>query len=251
MMRWDAARYDQQHGFVSRYGAGLVALLEPLKGEKILDLGCGTGDLAHEISMSGAQVTGVDASESMIEKARKKFPHMMFECRDAVHLVGRDDYDAVFSNAVLHWIKDQDTVLKNVYNSLKPGGRFVAEMGAKGNVQKVIGATLDVIQKHGYTIDEISDNWYFPSIGEYASKLEHQGFTLRFMEVYDRPTELNDAENGIINWLEMFGGNLFKDVKEEDKMNMLLEIQANLKDELVTEGRWYADYKRLRFFAVK
>lgn len=250
-MQWNAQLYDQKHDFVSRYGSGVVELLHPVKHEMILDLGCGTGDLTNEIALSGASVLGLDASEDMIEKARKKFPGIAFQWGDACYFKKENAFDAVFSNAVIHWIADQDTLIQQVYNNLKTGGRFVAELGAKGNVAKIIHAARKVLEQHGYSGDSNAIGWYFPSAGEYATLLEQHGFTVRLLEVYDRPTELKDKDNGIVNWLDMFGARLFEGVDMQEKESILFEIQHTLENDLLSDGRWYADYRRLRFVAVK
>lgn len=250
-MQWDATLYDQQHGFVSEFGASLIDILEPVSGEKMLDVGCGTGDLTQQIFLRGVDITGLDSSEEMITKARDKFPEIDFVCKPAGEIDEKEYFDAVFSNAVLHWIKNQDIVLKNVYNCLVKGGRFVAELGAKGNVEKIINTSREVLKKYGYAIQAATNNWYFPSAGEYATKMEELGFNIRFMEIYDRPTLLNDAKDGIVTWLQMFGEGFFKGVDELERSEILQEIQENLRSEIFQNGNWYADYKRLRFLAVK
>lgn len=250
-MQWNASLYDQKHDFVSKYGTSLLELLHPAAGENILDVGCGTGDLAHEIFLSGATVTGIDASREMIDEARRKFPQITFECTDAALYKKESYFDAAFSNAVIHWVKDQDGLISRIYHNLKPGGRFVAEFGAKGNVYAIIDAVRKELKQRGYGDYPPSGVWFFPTLGEYTSRLEAHGFTVRFAEVFDRPTELKDANNGIMQWLEMFGAGLLKEVKAGEKEDILYRVQENLRDKLVSDGRWYADYKRLRFRAVK
>lgn len=250
-MNWNATLYDKEHDFVSKYGEGLVEILKPKVGEHILDLGCGTGDLTHQLLLMGCEITGIDSSEQMIEEAKKKHTGIKFVCADACHFKMDETYDAVFSNAVLHWIKDQDAVLENVFSHLKPGGRFVAEFGAKGNVEKIRSELKNVLRKHGFTEQASIVNWYFPSVAEYANKLEQHGFEISFIECYDRPTKLKSTDNGIVDWLEMFGSAFFEGVNEGDKLKVLYEVQEDLKKELYKNGVWIADYRRLRFEAKK
>lgn len=250
-MKWNAGLYDEEHEFVSKYGTGLIEVLNPKAGEKILDVGCGTGDLAHQLFMTGCVVTGIDASENMIKKAREKFPDIRFICADAGSFGAHEKFDAVFSNAVLHWIKDQDPVLKNIYIHLRPGGRFVAELGAKGNVEKIRNALKNSLTAHGFVAQASITNWYFPSVAEYAGKLEQQGFFIRFIECYDRPTVLQSTAKGIVGWLEMFGGSFFRGVEEVAKNEILYEVQNQLSEDLYKDGTWVADYRRLRFYCEK
>lgn len=257
-MQWNVELYDQQHAFVSKYGASLIELLQPQRDEKILDLGCGTGDLANQLFLKGCDVTGIDASQEMIDEATEKYPGIRFLCTDARDFDLREEtgsktirFDAVFSNAALHWIKDPDAVLSRVFIHLKPGGRFVAEFGAKGNVDKMIKAIRRVLSVHNFTKQAAIVNWYYPSVGEYANKLEQDGFRIRFIESYDRPTILKDTENGIVKWLEMFGDGFFKGIEDSEKSRLLHEIQDCLYDDLFQQDKWVADYRRLRFWAVK
>lgn len=176
---WKPQAYDQQLSFVSGYGKGLIEWLAPKPGEHILDLGCGTGDLAYEISASGARVTGMDASHEMIESAAAKYPSLTFIPEDGQNFTTATQYDAVFSNAALHWMRNAEGVIRSVHAALKPGGRLVAEFGGKGNVEGIYHAIrLVLLDSHG--IDAATRNpWYYPSIGEYASLLEAHGFRVR------------------------------------------------------------------------
>ena len=133
--QWNAAQYDAKHAFVYEKARGLVDLLAPKVGERILDLGCGTGVLTAEIASRGAEILGVDQSEEMISRAREKFPALKFEVLDARQLRFNVEFDAVFSNAVLHWIQEAEQVIAGLARALKPGGRFVAEFGGKGNIE--------------------------------------------------------------------------------------------------------------------
>jgi len=160
-------------------------------------------------------------------------------------------FDAVFSNATLHWITDADAAIKCVYGSLKPRGRFVAEMGGKGNMGILISATQKVLTAHGYTKLAEKQQWYFPSLGEYTSKLEAAGFRVTFAAHFDRDTLLQDGRQGVAKWLNMFGPIYFEGIAQAEKEQILNEITDILEPDYNKDGEWYADYKRLRFIAVK
>ena len=177
--QWDAELYDDKHSFVSQLGADVVELLSPQSGEHILDLGCGTGPLTSKIATSGAEVLGIDSASTMIEQARENYPHLQFEVADGANLSFTEQFDAVFSNAALHWIKQPEEAVASVWRSLKPGGRFVAEFGGKGNVKLIIAAIDNVIRAADPAVNALNP-WYFPSIGEYGTLLEQQGLQLTF-----------------------------------------------------------------------
>ncbi len=250
-MQWNTALYDRQHAFVSKYGEALVEILNPRPGEQILDLGCGTGDLANEITLLEGGVTGVDASREMLEEAKAKYPKVEFVCSDIRKLDLGKKFDAVFSNAVLHWIKEPGLVLERIAAHLNEGGRFVAELGAKGNVEKIRNTIHNVLDENGFKKQAAIRKWYFPSLAEYATLLEKHGFGIRFIETYERPTVLKDTRDGIVEWLEMFAGSFFEEINNEKKQGLLFEIQDRLYDVLFKNGKWIADYKRLRFCAFK
>jgi trans-aconitate methyltransferase len=211
-MKWNADLYDDNHSFVFQYGENVLELLKIKPGERVLDLGCGTGYLASQIKAQGGVVIGADASPEMIAKAKAEYPDVDFVVADGTSFHFDEPFDAVFSNATLHWIKDADAVIKNVYNSLKPGGRFVAEMGGKGNMAQIIAATTTVLNKYGYGDNKANNPWYFPSTAEYATKLEAAGFRVTFTAHFDRPTLLQDGRQGVGKWLNMFGPSFFKNI---------------------------------------
>src|SRR5262245_50467931 len=122
---WDPAKYDGKHSFVWKYGMGVVELLAPKPGERILDIGCGTGHLTNTLADAGAVVVGIDTSQPMIEQAREKYPSVRFELGDGTDFEFPEPFDAVFSNAAIHWMKDQEKVARCISRALKPGGRFV------------------------------------------------------------------------------------------------------------------------------
>jgi trans-aconitate methyltransferase len=250
-MKWNAELYDQKHAFVYQYGESLLELLDAKPGEHILDLGCGTGHLTQRIQSLGTIVTGIDSSPEMIQQAEENFPEIKFTVANAANFYFEDPFDAIFSNAVLHWIKDQDSLIKTVYNNLKSGGRFVAEMGGRGNVGKMIAATQQVLLKHGYVDQAAIVMWYFPGLGEYTKLLEDQGFRVIFAAHYDRKTPLQDGDKGVAKWIAMFGDEYMKGVPEAEKQRLLKEITDLLEPHYNENGQWYADYKRLKFIAIK
>ena len=249
--RWKADLYDAKLDFVSQLGKGIVDLLDPQPGETVLDLGCGTGDLAHEMAMRGAKVIGMDLSARMIEAARAKYPGISFLVGDGEQFVPDQPVDAVFSNAALHWMRRPEKVIACVWNALKPGGRFVAEFGGQGNVAAVIGAISRVLERD-YGIDASACHpWYFPSIGQYSTLLEKQGFRVTFAAHFDRPTPMKDGENGLRLWLDGFADAFFEGLSPAEREEAIRNIEAEARDELFRDGVWYVDYRRLRVAAVK
>lgn len=249
-MKWDAALYDQSHSFVSKYGKQILSYLDPKKGEIILDLGCGTGDLTNEILLSGAKVIAVDNSAEMIVTAKSKFPGIEFYQMDARHLKFDFQYDAIFSNAVLHWIPEKEIVIERMYSLLKEHGRIVLEFGGKGNNQQMLAALEDTFAKRGYHNNAAIDFWYFPSIGEYAAELEKQNFRVVHARNFDRITPLK-GKDGIKDWFLMFGDNLFVGIPLAEKEDILNEVQDKLRATHFTDGIWNADYKRIQIVAIK
>jgi trans-aconitate 2-methyltransferase len=242
---WDVDRYQTQHRFVWEYGESLIDLLAPQPGERILDLGCGTGELTQIIAETGALVEGIDADPAMIAQARRQVPGIPFRIADACTLTVDQPVDAIFSNAVLHWISDPVAVVQAVTQALKPGGRFVAEFGGRGNVQAIITAVEAALQQPAQPL------WYFPSLAEYASLLEASGLDVTYATLFDRPTPLQDGDRGLANWLKMFGLPLFQGRSPEQIAALLPQIEARLKPQLYQNQGWIADYRRLRVAAFK
>lgn len=249
---WNAQLYESKHSFVSNLGLDLLELLSPQMGEKILDIGCGTGHLSYKITSKGAKVIGIDNAPTMISQAHSNYPNLEFQLQSAANLSFTEQFDAVFSNATLHWIKsEKQKVVAGIWRVLKPGGRFVAEFGGKGNVGNIIQGIDEVLDAAGYQSKKPLNPWYFPSIGEYASLLEKEGFELTFARLFPRPTPLSDGEKGLINWIEMFCGSFFEGIYERDKLNIFADIEERLRPKLYRNGTWFADYKRLRVVAFK
>ncbi len=223
---WNADRYQDQHSFVWQYGAALIDLLNPQPGEYILDLGCGTGQLTHAIAATGATVSGIDADAVMITTAQQQYPELSFAVADARNFNVKQPLDGIFSNAVLHWVKPPEQAVQAVADALKPGGKFVAEFGGKGNVQAIVKAVETVRKQQNLS------PWYFPSIGEYAHLLENHGLEVTFAAMFDRPTPLNDGDQGLANWLRMFGGALLAGLNADDVEGVLREVETLLRSQL-------------------
>jgi SAM-dependent methyltransferase len=229
-MTWEPALYDAVHSYVSDYGRNLVDLLAPKTGERILDLGCGTGTLTHQIAQRAASVVGIDSSPEMVGQARQNYPKLDFRLADVRRFIPPEQFDAVFSNAVLHWIQPPGDAIATVRKALKPGGRFIAEFGGKGNITSIIEAA-------GF------NPWYFPSIGEYSSLLEQNGLVVTNAALFDRPTSL-EGDGGMREWLAMF-------FKPPLPATDVARIESALRPKLYREGVWYIDYKRLRISALR
>lgn len=244
---WDTATYTDTHSFVFEYGNDVLEWLAPQEGERILDLGCGTGHLIDQIAAAGADVVGLDNSTGMIKEARATHPECQFICGDARNVTFERPFDAVFSNAALHWIQDQDAVLESVATALHPGGRFVAELGGTGNISAIVDATQSELTSRGY---EIEHPWYFPSIGEYATKLEAHGFEVQYATLFDRPTELAEGDDGLAAWLDMFGDSFLSPLSDREQREVISAVENRLRQDYFRNGTWIADYRRLRFVAV-
>ncbi|KDE58180.1 methyltransferase type 11 [Halostagnicola sp. A56] len=245
--QWDADAYDDSHSFVPEYGENLLEWLDPEPDDRVLDVGCGTGQLTAKIAARGADVVGIDHSEAMIERARSSHSNCSFVRADATEFDPDEPFDAVFSNAALHWISEQDAVLESIRNALRPGGRFVAELGGANNVRLITDALETELRARGY---ETANPWYFPSIGEYAPRLEAHGFEVRSARLFDRPTEFENGDDGLTNWLEMFGEEFFESVPADERDAIVAAVEDELRPTLFRDGSWIADYRRLRFAAV-
>ncbi len=248
---WNANLYDSKHDFVWKYGSDVVSLLAPQRGERILDVGCGTGHLTAQIAESGAEVVGVDRSPEMIAAARKAFPNLRFEITDARKLPFESEFDAVFSNATLHWIHEPLLVIEGARNALRPEGRFVGEFGGKGNIRNLQSALDRAVVELQLSRPGEVNPWYYPSVAEYSALLEGSGFEVRLITLFDRPTGLADGEAGLRNWITMFGSDYLAKVNSEMREPFFRRVEELLRSELFRDGQWWADYRRLRFAAYK
>jgi SAM-dependent methyltransferase len=242
---WDPARYQRNAGFVAVLGEPLLQLLQPRPGQRILDLGCGDGALTMKLAASGAKVVAVDQSAEQAAAARVR--GLDARVADGARLGFAAEFDGVFSNAALHWMREADAVIDGVFRALKPGGRFVAEMGGAGNVAKVLEAAVGALERRG--IDgRAAVPWYFPSVAEYRGKLERRGFAVRTIELFARPTRI-PGEIGA--WLETFGEAFISRVPPSERPAYLAEVAQRLAPQLRDAEGWSVDYVRLRFAAAK
>jgi trans-aconitate 2-methyltransferase len=248
-MQWNAALYQSNHAFVFQYGEGVVELLAPQRGERILDIGCGTAELTARIAEAGAEVVGLDSSPEMIAAARQRFPQLEFTVADAANFSFEKLFDAVFSNAALHWVKDAEGAVICMARSLKPGGRLVIEMGGRGNIAQLtdaIGAA--VLAVTGITAEH---GRHYPSISEYTGLLEKHGLEIDSAQLFARPTRLADGEAGLHNWIDQFEQAVLKDFSAEQRAAIIALAEERLREKLFIDGHWIADYKRLRIVAHK
>ena len=243
---WNAQNYERNARFVADLGAPVLSLLAPRPGERILDVGCGDGVLTERIAALGAVVVGVDASPELVHAAQTRGIDARLGDGHALTFV--EEFDAVFSNAALHWMKRPDAVLQGVFRALVPGGRFVAEMGGYGCVQTFVDAIVHVLASRGIDASA-SSPWYFPSVEEYAARLGSAGFAVQSAELIDRPTPLPTGARG---WLDTFAGTYFALVPDADREAVTREIDERVTARLSRpDGIVVADYVRLRVAAVK
>jgi trans-aconitate methyltransferase len=243
---WNPESYANNARFVSDLGQPLLQLLDAQPGELILDLGCGDGALTEKIADCGCVVIGVDSSFPQLKAARERGLNAVV--MDGHQLCFQRRFDAVFTNAALHWMKQPETVVAGVAYSLKAGGRFIGEFGGKGNVEKIRSALHAALKRHAIDPATI-DPWYYPSPEEYSELLSKAGFIVTYIELIPRPTKL---PGDILGWLEVFAQPFTQAVCELDRVGFLEEIRCELATSLQdSTGKWFADYVRLRFKATK
>jgi SAM-dependent methyltransferase len=243
---WDPERYARNARFVSDLGMPVVHLLAPRPGERILDLGCGDGVLAAKLAKVGCEVVGVDASEMQVAAARKLGVDARVIAGEALPF--RDEFDAVFSNAALHWMLRPDEVIAGVWRSLRRGGRFVAEMGGDGCVQTIKSALIDALHRRGIDGESLVP-WYFPTIEDYSARLRQVGFVVSYISLFPRPTPL---PGDVTSWLETFAENFLRALPAAEGAAFLEEVREGVRPKLCDAGgNWTADYVRLRFAAQK
>ncbi len=246
LQTWNPEGYVTNAGFVAELGRPVVDLLNPMPEERILDLGCGDGRLTEKLVAIGCQVVGVDTSVELIEAAQAR--GLDAQMMDGRYLTFNNEFDAVFTNAALHWIKEADAVVKGVWQSLKSGGRFVGEFGGVHNVATVRQALHQALNARGLDA-AAADPWYFPAPAEYKERLTSQGFMVSYIELIPRPTPL---PGDIVGWLETFCQAFTKRLPVDQHDDFLNEVREIVRPTLCNkDGQWTADYVRLRFAASK
>lgn len=246
---WNPTLYDGKHAYVFGFGREVVDILEPGPGERILDLGCGTGHLTQEIAARGAAVVGVDHSPAMIAQARAAYPALDFRVADARTMQFDTRFDAVFSNAALHWVHEADQAAARIAAALRPGGRFVAEFGGRGNVAVIQEGIRRGLAAVGVDAGGIFPIWYFPGIAEYSQLLENNGLEVTWAAIIPRDVVLDDPELGLRDWLRMFAGKALQAVPEKRVKDFYAAAEAYCTVQLFRDGAWYADYRRIRVVA--
>lgn len=248
-IQWNAEQYARNFSFVAQYGNDVLSLLDLSPAMTVLDLGCGNGALTKALSDKGVRAIGLDGSQEQLQIARASYPELTFFHADATDFTLPEPVDAVFSNAVFHWIDRarQPKLFRCIYSALKPNGQLVFECGGFGCTQRIHNALNIVFNEHGipYKIP-----FYFPTIGDYAPLLEQAGLRPTAMTLFDRITPLK-GENGMADWIQMFIKQPFRNVPSAEHDRILYQVTERLRPELYHDGVWYADYVRLRGRAVK
>lgn len=243
---WDPNRYRQDAGFVANLGEPLIDLLTLPVGARVLDLGCGDGLLTRKLVERGYQVLGVDASVHQIEAARALGLPARVMDGEALEFDG--EFEAVFSNATLHWLKHTQRVVHGVARALVPGGQLVAECGGAGNVEQIERALVAGLDRRGLD-GQRHVPWLFEGPEHYRAALEAAGFEVESMQQFQRPTPL---PGDVTAWLEVFGQSFLSALPDPERPAYLREVREALQPALQRpDGSWVADYVRLRFVARK
>jgi SAM-dependent methyltransferase len=243
---WDPHAYAKNGAFVHGLAGGVLEWLSPQPGEHILDLGCGDGQLTARLAAVGANVKGIDDSFAMVQVAQARGIDAIQAPAEQLPLADAS-FDAVFSNAALHWVRGQDAMMSEVHRILRPGGRFVAEMGGQGNIAAIRVALMAVLERHGFPGAEDGVN-YYPTPESYTRRLERHGFEVERIALIPRPTPLESG--GMSEWLKTFRRGVLDQIPQPTRDIVINEtcslLEPALRDE---DGHWIADYVRLRFIA--
>ncbi|KPQ06230.1 MAG: Methylase involved in ubiquinone/menaquinone biosynthesis [Rhodobacteraceae bacterium HLUCCA12] len=243
---WNPEDYIGKAGFVAELGRGVLDLLAPRPDEHILDLGCGDGALTQRIAAASAVVTGLEPSAELAAVARQRGLRVIEG--DAHDPFGQVQYDAIFSNAMFHWLRDPQQVIRNAFAALRPGGRLVVEQGGFGNVAAVTTALRAAMEAAGCA-DQARNPWDFPSPTTQRKRLETAGFQVEEIILFSRPTPL---EAGMRGWLDTFAGAFLQDLPGDVQHVIKTDTERRLTSSLLDpEEGWIADYVRLRFHAVR
>ncbi len=246
--QWQPDLYADKHSFVWKLASPVIELLAPEPSERVLDIGCGTGQLTARIAESGATAVGADHSPAMIEEARQLHPQIEFQIEDAHDFEFDQPFDAVFSNAALHWITNPDKVVNCIARALNKRGRMAVEFGGSGNIHFLAGA----IETASQTVfgKRIKHPWYFPDIVDFGTVLRRHGLEVTQAALIDRPTPL-EGNDGLRNWVKMFGQHWLTQLATERHDEFLDQIESIARANLFRGSIWQADYRRIRVVARK
>lgn len=248
-IKWDSHNYKEQFSFVPQYGEDVINLLTKKKGSMVVDLGCGNGTLTKKLSDKEYDVIGIDASDDMLSLAKAEYPTLKFVKGDALSFQLKTKADAIFSNAVFHWIdkNQQEKLAENISRQLVDGGELVCEFGGYGCGEAVHSTLERCFNERNLKYPRM---FYFPTIGEYTPILEKYGLRVEYAVLFDRPT-VQTSDNGLIEWINMFVTTPFENMDPDIKNDILQETEDILKDKLFKDGKWYIDYVRIRIRARK
>ncbi|MBR1486412.1 MAG: methyltransferase domain-containing protein [Synergistaceae bacterium] len=246
-INWNAKEYENKFSFVHHYGEDIINMIDAPQGSLVIDLGCGSGALTQKIFERGYSVIGVDGSAEMLKLAGENYPNLEFIEDDARFFKLKNKADVIFSNAVFHWIdeNEQDKLLKNIRANLKDNGSLICEFGGFGCAEKVHSALRNAFKARGL---EYPFSFYFPTIGEYAPRVEKAGFIIKEAYLFERPTP-QEGQYGLKNWIKMFCKRAFMNVNENEKENIINEAVENARKFLFSNETWYVDYVRIRLKA--
>jgi trans-aconitate methyltransferase len=243
---WSPQLYEKNARFVSHLADEIVKMLDPRRGERILDIGCGDGYLTEKLASYGAELVGVDYSETLVDAARQRGV-------DARHGNGEElkfenEFDGAFSNAAMHWMLRADATAAGVFRALKRGGRFVGEFAGAGNAKIIRREIHAALERRGIDAGTI-DPWYLPEEDEYRRVLSDAGFDVKYLKLFDRPVWIDYP---LAQWIQTFGSPYIKALKNGDENEFLTEVSDRSRKELLQgDGKWKIDYTRIRFMAVK